>query len=76
MDSLLADFRFERILREDVKTKLLVLLGKISDQYCIITAEKTAFCTEDLTLIFQPESLNIDLANDVYVSNLVDVRFF
>ncbi|ORY73897.1 m7GpppN diphosphatase [Protomyces lactucae-debilis] len=66
IDSLLPEFVLDRVLREDSSYKSITLLGKIKDQYCIIVAEKTAFDTNALSAISQPEAINLDLENNIY----------
>ncbi|KAG0949902.1 hypothetical protein G6F57_005744 [Rhizopus arrhizus] len=60
----LNNFQFERVLSNDVRTKLVHLLGHVDDQKCILTFEKIQFENEEM-----PQLPNFVTSVDSVVEN-------
>ncbi|KAI8968369.1 HIT-like domain-containing protein [Mycotypha africana] len=84
IEEILAKFRFQRILSNDTKAKIVYVLGEVEGQDCILSFEKTQY--EDAIIselpIYVDKSSFVDLVeNNIYSwctaalkSNLVDTR--
>lgn len=67
MADLLSQFRYQRILAQDSKSKMITLLGLIDGHQAILSAEKTAFDINALEDIFSVQSSYSDVSNNIYV---------
>lgn len=67
MADLLSQFRYQRILAQDSKSKMITLLGLVDGQQAILSAEKTAFDINALEDIFSVQSSYSDVSNNIYV---------
>ncbi|KAI8374550.1 HIT-like domain-containing protein [Radiomyces spectabilis] len=67
IDTILQEFRFERVLSHDTRTKLLFVLGQINGENCILSFEKSQYTDEDIPqLACQTHGLTDITQNDIY----------
>ncbi|KAI9250042.1 HIT-like domain-containing protein [Sporodiniella umbellata] len=65
--AILQAFRFERVLLNDARTKIIYVLGQVEEEACILSFEKTRFEPETMALYTQRlRGLEQEVENNIY----------
>ncbi|KAI8883441.1 HIT-like protein, partial [Backusella circina FSU 941] len=67
LQNILKEFKFERVLSNDTRTKLVYILGKYGENDCILSFEKTGFEDATATTLAQSaKGFDDEVMNNIY----------